>query len=192
MRKARELNAHWPGPNIEDGQLEKTAWPVKSVAKEMNNNLLKQLIIIVTSSVLVACAGTREPTEMSADDRQSRGRDCISQSSIRDYQVLDDSNLIVTAAVKRKYHVILSRRAFGLRSMWKIGFRSPTGRICSGSGEVIFDDGMGSERISIRSVRELTPDDLDELLVRFGKKEPDFEQAPATEDVGGAEVEELD
>ncbi len=159
---------------------------------EMNKDLLKQLIIISISSVLVACAGTGEPTEMSADDSRSRGRDCISQSSIRDYQVLDDSNLIVTAAVKRKYHLILVRRASGLRSTWNIGFRSPIGRICSGSGEIVFDDGMGPERITIRSVRELTPDDLDELLVRFGKKEPEFEQAPATEDVDGAEVEELD
>jgi len=192
MRKARELNAHFPGPNIEAGQIEVAAWPVKWIAIEMNKNILKQLVTIVISSVLVACAASGEPTEMSADDRQSRGRDCISQSSIRDYQVLDDSNLIVTASVKRKYHVILTRRAFGLRSTWKIGFRSPTARICSGSGEIVFQDGMGPERITIRSVRELTPDEADELLVRFGKKEPEFEQAPATEDVEGAEVEELD
>ena len=122
----------------------------------------------------------------------SGGRDCISQSTIRDYQVLDDSNLIVTGAVRRKYHVALTRRVFGLRSQWSIGFRSPTGLICSNSGDVIVDDGFGPERIRIRSIRELNPDELDELLVRFGKKEPDVVQTPATEDVEGAEVEELD
>lgn len=158
----------------------------------MNKHKLKQAVIVLYSSCLIACAGPGEPVELAADGGESRSRDCISQSSIRDYQVLDDSNLIVTAAVKRKYHVILSRRAFGLRSTWKIGFRSPTGMICPNSGELVFDDGMALERIHISSVRELTPDELDELLIRFGKKEPEFEQAPVTEDVDGAEVEELD
>ena len=172
--------------------MEKTPFRMKQVNMEIQKHMLKQCFIVLFSSGIVACAGPGEPVELAADGGESRGRDCISQSSIRDYQVLDDSNLIVTAAVKRKYHVILTRRAFGLRSTWKIGFRSPTARICSGSGEIVFQDGMGPERITIRSVRELTPDEADELLVRFGKKEPEFEQAPATEDVEGAEVEELD
>jgi len=158
----------------------------------MNKSIIKQIIIVVSLSTLIGCAGTGEPLESAAAESGSRSRDCISQSSIRDYQVLDDSNLIVTAAVRRKYHVILRHRAFGLRSSWQIAFRSPTGMICPGSGEVVFNDGMGPERNQIRSIRELTPDDLDELLIRFGKKEPDFEQTPATEDVDGAEVEELD
>ena len=158
----------------------------------MSNYLLKQVITVVFLSTLIGCAGAGEPVDSAAAETESRGRDCISQSSIRDYQVLDESNLIVTAAVKRKYHVILRRRAYGLRSSWQVAFRSPTGRICPGSGEIIFDDGIGTERNQIRSIRELTPDDLDELLIRFGKKEPDFKQAPATEEIEGAEVEELD
>ena len=60
------------------------------------------------------------------------------------------------------------------------------------SAEVIVDDGFGPERINIRSIRQLSPEDLDDLLIRFGKKEPEIEQTPATEDVEGAEVEELD
>jgi len=159
----------------------------------MIKHLLKQYLLIVTSCSLVACAAPGEPTEAAPYEGESRGRDCISQSTIRDYQVLDESNLIVTASVKRKYHLELSRRAFGLRSTWQIGFRSPVNRICTGSGELVVDDGFGrTDSIHIRSVRELGPDELDELLIRFGKKEPDFEQAPATEEVSGAEVEELD
>jgi hypothetical protein len=123
---------------------------------------------------------------------ETRGSDCISQMTIRDYQVLDDSNLIVTGAAKRKYHVILSRRAFGLASTWRIAFRSSSGRICSGFSEVVVDDGIGAEVINIRSVRQLTPEEHDDLLVRFGKKEPDVNQATAPEPVEGAEVEELD
>ncbi len=60
------------------------------------------------------------------------------------------------------------------------------------SAEVIVDDGFGPERINIRSIRQLSPEDLDDLLIRFGKKKPEIEQTPATEDVEGAEVEELD
>ena len=163
-----------------------------TIELEMKNQL-KQTLIILTSSVLVSCAAPNERSESAADRGEPRGRDCISQSSIRDYQVLDESNLIVTAGGRRKYHVQLTRRAFGLRSSWKVGFRSPTGMICSGSGEVIVEDGFGSmERIHMSSIRELSEEDVNELLVRFGKKEPEVEQAPAQEQVEGAEVEELD
>jgi len=112
--------------------------------------------------------------------------------SIRDYQVLDESNLIVTERAKRKYHIILSRRAFGLRSTWQIAFRSQSGRICSAFSDLIVDDGFRSEAIGIRSIRRLTPEEYDDLLVRFGKKEPDAKQTTAPEPVKGAEVEELD
>jgi len=112
--------------------------------------------------------------------------------SIRDYNVLDEANLIVTGPRKRSYHVVLGRRAFGLRSTWQIGFRSPTGMICPGSSELIVDDGLSVETYRVRSIRSMTPDDRDDLLVRFGKKEPDMEQTTEPHDVEGAEVEELD
>jgi len=152
-----------------------------------------QSVLMLSLSVLPGCATSGDSTEAAASASNSRAHDCISQSTIRDYQVLDDRNLIVTAGAKRQYHVELSRRAFGLRSNWQIGFRSPTGRVCSGSGEVIVDDGFGrKESISMSSIRQIDPAELDELLVRFGKKDPDIEQTPAQEEIKGAEVEELD
>jgi len=158
----------------------------------MNKQLIKQLLIICCSSSIVACATTSEdPNEAEYAD-EPRANDCISQMSIRDYQVLDESNLIVTERAKRKYHVILSRRAFGLQSTWHIAFRSHSGRICSAFSDLIVDDGFRSEAIGIRAVRRLTPDEYDDLLVRFGKKEPDVKQTTAPEPVKGAEVEELD
>jgi hypothetical protein len=158
----------------------------------MSKYYIKRLVIVLISSVLISCAGTVEPSDESVYESKSTRRDCISQSSIRDYQVLDDSNLIVTASVKRKYHLVLSRRAFGLRSSWKIGFRSSTGMLCGNSSELVFDEGFGTDSIRIASIRELGPEELDELLIRFGKKEPEIEQTPATQEVEGAEVEELD
>jgi len=51
---------------------------------------------------------------------------------------------------------------------------------------------MANESIHIASIRELTPEDHEDLLIQFGKKEPEFEQTPAPREVKGAEVEELD
>ncbi len=158
----------------------------------MKNYLLFPILAVVFSGSLVACATAEKTPDEVVDEGGSRHSDCISQTTIRDYQVLDDSNLIVTAAARRKYHIVLSRRAFGLRSAWNIRFWSSTGRICPGFSEVIVKDGMRPEGIRISSIRELSPDDLDDLLVQFGKKEPEFEQTAAPEEIDGAEVEELD
>jgi len=46
--------------------------------------------------------------------------------------------------------------------------------------------------IRIMSIRELTKEDKEYLLIQYGKKEPEIEQTPAPQEVKGAEVEELD
>lgn len=154
--------------------------------------LYKQIFIVLFSSILVACAGGSEPSLGDEPAAAAARSDCISTRTIRDYRVLDETNLVVTAHANRKYHVTLSRRAVGLRSSWKIGFRSTSGRVCGGFDDVLVDDGFGPERIRIAAITQLTPEEYDALLVRFGKKEPTLEPAPATDDVESAEVEELD
>jgi len=64
--------------------------------------------------------------------------------------------------------------------------------VCPGFSELVLDDGMGIDRIKVRSIRELTPEEYEELLVRFGKKKPEVEHTPEPAEVEGAEVEELD
>jgi hypothetical protein len=152
----------------------------------------KQIFILLFSSILVACAGSPEPSLVDAPEAVARGSDCISTRTIRDYRVLDDANLVVTAQANNRYHVTLSRRAPGLRSSWKIGFRSTSGQVCGGFDDILVDDGFGPERIRIASITQLTPEEYEALLVRFGKKEPAIEPAPAHDDVESAEVEELD
>jgi len=117
---------------------------------------------------------------------------CISQPSIRGYTVLDESNLIVSASGRRQYHVVLQRRAHGLRSNWAIGFKSSTGRVCAAFSEVVFEGQFDGESVRIASIRELSPEEEEDLLIRYGKLEPEFEQTPAPQEVKGAEVEELD
>ena len=153
---------------------------------------LKQYFIVFSSSILFACAGAPESSQDGESGGPAGRSDCISTGTIRDYRVLDDANLVVTGNGNRKYHVWLSRRAVGLRTSGKIGFRSTSGRICGGFDDILVDDGFGPERIRISGIRQLTPEDYNELLVRFGKIEPAVEPAPAPESVEGAEVEELD
>ncbi|MCH7833985.1 MAG: hypothetical protein IH911_02760 [Proteobacteria bacterium] len=152
----------------------------------------KQVFILIISSGLLACATTGEGDDEAGYEYRSGGTDCISEGTIRDYRVLDDANLVVTAMGNRKYHVELSRRALGLRSTWQIGFATRTGRICPGFDDIVVSNGFGPDRIRIASIRRLNKDELEDLLIRYGKKEPEFEVSPATEDVEGAEVEELD
>ncbi len=153
---------------------------------------IKQFTILLISCGLFACAGSSEQPDGQIAERPAGRSDCISQGSVRDYRVLDDANLIVTAAGRRKYHIVLHHRAMSLRSNMSIGFHSSSGRICSNFSEVIVNGGFGPEKIRIASVRMLTPEDEEELLVRFGKKKPDYERPRQEEEVDSAEVEELD
>lgn len=159
----------------------------------MNKNILKQCFIILFSSSLFACAASEETVDDAGYPEESSRIDCISEMSIRDYRVLDDANLIVSGGGNRVYHVVLSRRAFGLRSTWRIGFESRSGQFCAGFSDVVIDGGgIGAERIPVRSIRKLSPEDHEALLIRFGKIEPEGEQAPDETEVDSAEVEELD
>ena len=150
---------------------------------------IKQYLIIGSLSALSACA-SNPPDEGRADSGRS---DCISQSSIRGYSVLDESNLIVSASGRRQYHMVLHRRAYGLRSNWSIGFKSPTGRVCAGFSELVFDDRFsGGDSIRIASIRAINAEEEEDLLIRYGKKKPEYEHTPEPADVKGADVEELD
>jgi Family of unknown function (DUF6491) len=153
---------------------------------------IKQLLVLLLASILLGCASAPDGADSGSSESGSRRTDCIFGSSIRGYTVLDESNLIVDGSGRRKYHIVLRRRAYGLSSTWAIRFNSPTGRICADFSEVIFDDHFSNEAIRIEDIRELTPEDYEDLLIQFGKKEPEIEQTPVPREVKGAEVEELD
>ena len=152
----------------------------------------KQIFILTLSCYLLGCAGHQTGAEAGAAEPLPRGSDCILEGTVRDYRVLDDSNLVVTASAKRKYPIELSRRAFGLNSSWNLGFRSVTGRICPGTSEIIVDTSLGLDAFRIHSIRAISAEEYDDLLVHFGKKEPEVTVTPESDDVSGAEVEELD
>jgi len=153
---------------------------------------IKQIVIIFTSSTLLACASADTAPDGVVEEASSSRTNCIFRSSVRGYSVLDESNLIIEASGRSKYHVVLRRPARGIKSTWAIGFDSQSSRVCAGFGEVIFQGHMGGESIRIASIRELSPEEHEGLLIQFGKKKPAIEQTPAPREVKGAEVEELD
>lgn len=158
----------------------------------MKKRFIKQIFIVGTSSILLACAGTNETTDDDGAEASNKRPDCIFRSSIRGYSVLDEANIIVEGSGRRNYHVALQRRAHGLKSTWGITFDSPTGRVCAGFSEVVFNGQGRSDHVRIASIRALTPEDHEDLLIQYGKKEPEIEQTPVPHEVAGAEVEELD
>ena len=143
---------------------------------------------------MVACAGTNEPTDGTGNDGQRGRTDCIPQSSIRGYTVLDEQNLIVDSSGRRRYHVVLRLRARGLQNSLAIAFDSPTSRVCPGFSDVIYEGFTSGRRetMQISSIRSLSREEQEDLLIRFGKKEPEIRHTPAPQEVEGAEVEELD
>ena len=156
---------------------------------------LKQLFILFIISTLLGCAGAPEQEGEARSEARNRGGDCIHEPSVRGYRILDEQNLLIDATGRRTYHVGLQHRAFGLRNSMAINFKSPSSRICKDFGEILYREFMFDgtyDSVRIRSIRLLTPEEEEDLLIRFGKKEPEIKQTPASQDVKGAEVEELD
>ena len=152
----------------------------------------KQYIIAIIACCLSSCAKQVEPQSEAEVGASLSRPNCILEGTIRDYRILDESNLLVTASGQRKYHFELSRPAFGLRSTRRIGISSSGSRICPGFSEIIVDDSMGPDSIRIDSIRRLNPTEHENILIRFGHKEPDLEHPREPIAVQGAEVEELD
>ncbi len=154
--------------------------------------VLKQLVIIITLGSFLSFPGAFAG-DLDADfDLDYRGSDCISIRTIRDYTALDDRNLLIWASPKRPYFVRLSSPAWGLRSSFQIGTVSRDDRLCPYGGDALVFDSAGRDTARIASIRRISEDEADWLLVRFGKKESADDQAPAPKPVEGAEVEELD
>jgi len=154
--------------------------------------MIKQSITLLISSGLLACASPDTSPDGLAGETSDGRPDCIFRSSIRGYNVLDESNLIIDSSGRNKYHVVLRRRAYEINSTWGIGFDSPGSRICADFSEVVVRGHMGNESIRIASIRELSQEEYEGLMIQFGKMEPEIEHAPAPREVKGADVEELD
>jgi hypothetical protein len=156
----------------------------------LKSKLIQALIVIFSCSV-TGCATTDQAENGSAGDIDYRGNDCILISTIRDYTPLDDHNLLIWGPAKRGYLVTLVRSSFELRSSFRMGFSSRDDQLCPYGGDGIVVGSLNRDTIGIRAISRVNEEQADQLLIRYGRKEPAEQQAPAPEDVKGAEVEEL-
>lgn len=157
----------------------------------INKHQVKKLVTVLCLSVIAGCAGTSEEPTAAAEDIDYRGSDCILISTIRDYRTLDDRNLLIYGPANRAYFVTLFRPSFELRSSFQMGFSSRDDRLCPYGGDAIVVGSLNREEIGVQSISRVSDEQVEQLLVRFGKKEPSEPQAPEPGKVKGAEVEEL-
>ena len=152
---------------------------------------LKHIVTGITLCVLaVACAPVEERSE-AGTDVDFRGSDCISIRTIRDYTPLDRSTLLIEGMGNRNYLVTLVSPTIELRSSFRMGFSSRDDWLCPYGGDRLVFDGIADDSIMIRGISRVTPEQKEDLLIRYGKKKPEELQDQAPPEVKGAEVEEL-
>lgn len=157
----------------------------------MKKLILKQALIALLSGTLLSIFARAEEPDQLLRDLDSHGSDCIWIGTIRDYTPLSDDSLLIHTSGKRSYFVSLFAPGFGLKTSFQLGTRSRDDMLCPFGGDsIIFDRGPGGEA-SIRSISKVTPEQVEMLLIRYGKKEPVDQPDPAPPEVKGAEVEEL-
>ena len=157
----------------------------------MRNFLIKQILVIVFSCIVLCISAPAEERDKLPRDLDLTGSDCIWIRTIRDYTPLSRDSLLINASGKRSYFVRLLTPNFGLKSSFQLGTRSRDDQLCPYGGDSIIFDSMPGGEARIQSITRVTPDQVEDLLIRYGKTDPGDTKDPAPPDVKGAEVEEL-
>jgi hypothetical protein len=109
--------------------------------------------------------------------------DCIINRGVRDFDVLDNQNLIIYGPGHRGYHVVLVTPSINIRGEIAIGIvdGDEDGRICSFGRDMILVDGPLREQMSIRSIEAVDGADVEALKVQFGLIESADDAVTVTE-----------
>jgi hypothetical protein len=100
--------------------------------------------------------------------------------------------MLIHGAGKRAYFVTLFRPTFEMRGSISLGFDSRDDQLCPYGGDAIVFGGITNERVNVQSISRLSAEQEEQLLIRYGKREPAEAETPAEPaKVKGAEVEEL-
>jgi len=157
----------------------------------MRKYLIKQVLIVFISSIALSAFAAAAEEEDPPEDLDLRGSDCISIRLIRDYTPLSRDSLLIHASAKRSYFVTLFSPRFGVNSSFQLATRSRDDRLCPYGGDALIFGSFQGDEARIRSIKRLNPGQLEQVLIRYGKKEPADKPDPAPPEVKGAEVEEL-
>lgn len=157
----------------------------------MKKYLLKQTLITFISCTALGMVAVAEGQEPPPKDLDLNGSDCILIRTIRDYTPLSRDSLLIHASGKRSYFVRLFAPSFGLDSSFQLATKSRDERLCPYGGDSIIFDRLPGGEARIQSISRLSPEQLEQVLIHYGKKEPGDTQAPVQPEISGAEVEEL-
>ena len=145
-------------------------------------------LVLAFTLTIAGCASTGggAGSRASVGDDGRLSSDCILSRTIRDFSALDNSNLILDGPGSRAYHVVLATPSFSLESEYTIGLidRDGDGRICPYGRDRVLIDGPLTEQVSIRSIEQISEDQVEGLRVRFG-----LEEAATADSVTVTEVE---
>ena len=157
----------------------------------MRKYYIKQIVIVFISSITLSIFAAAAEEEDTPEDLDLRGSDCISIRLIRDYTPLSRDSLLIHASAKRSYFVTLFSPRFGVNSSFQLATRSRDDRLCPYGGDALIFGSFQGDEARIKSIKRLNPGQLEQVLIRYGKKEPADKPDPAPPELKGAEVEEL-
>lgn len=157
----------------------------------MQKYLLKQGLIAFISCGILGSAALAEEQNPPPRDLDFNGSDCILIRTIRDYTPLSRDSLLIHASGKRSYFVRLFAPSFGLNSSFQLATKSRDDRLCPYGGDSIIFDRLPGGEASIRSISRITPAQVEQILIHYGKKDPGDTEDPTPPEISGAEVEEL-
>ena len=133
-------------------------------------------LIVLLLLFINGCASQTDNNnnELEDDMKLSNRSSCFNTMNIRDYRVLDRSNLIVYGHPRsRSYLLKISPPNLDKISLDMISFKSFSGRVCGFAGdELIIPDSLFEQRYSIISVTQLDEAEHYNLMVQYGKAEP--------------------
>jgi hypothetical protein len=122
-------------------------------------------LIYISAALATGCAATAPVGDRAAAVDKT---DCLRVSLIRDWDALDERNLIVYELGRRPYHVELTQTCFGLDFATMIAFyaRGSDARICGYGLDRLIVDRTIPQSCSVAAVDELTAEQAEELRQR--------------------------
>jgi hypothetical protein len=133
--------------------------------------MLLAVLAAVATPLIVSCARSERVLRASAP------ADCIQMRTIRDYDALNASNIIIFATGNDVYHVVLTSPSIAIEDEFAIGVYDAAdglggdGRICPYGRDAIIIEGPLTEEIRIRSIERIDEARLDALRIEFGAVE---------------------
>ena len=148
------------------------------------------LLLLASLACLASCASVTESPDAKASGQEGSQR-CLFARTIYSFEVLDDNNLIVWAPNRHSpYKVEIFGGCLNLKLANTIAFNTQ-GMLCGNAGERLIYEDMGRKKVCVvGSVSRLSVEEMNALLVRYGKKPSCRDEAEkATPECAGQEAD---